>query len=91
MTVEYLKRGKPETDRAEEDAKVRAVVEAALKEIEVRGDAAVREFSEKFDRYSPPSFRLRPDEIAAQSTEKEAHSKAPLRRNCLTISFRDIL
>ena len=69
MTVEYLKRGKPETDRAEEDAKVRAVVEAALKEIEARGDAAVREFSEKFDRYSPPSFRLRPDEIAALMAE----------------------
>ncbi len=65
MTVEYLKRGKPEADRAEDDAKVRAVVENALKEIETRGDAAVREFSEKFDKYSPPSFRLSQDEIDA--------------------------
>jgi sulfopropanediol 3-dehydrogenase len=65
MTVEYLKRGKPEADRAEDDAKVRAVVENALKEIETRGDAAVREFSEKFDNYSPPSFRLSQAEIDA--------------------------
>ena len=58
--IEYLKRGKPEADRAEDDAKVRATVEATLKDIEARGDAAVREFSEKFDKYSPPSFRLSP-------------------------------
>ncbi|SEO18257.1 sulfopropanediol 3-dehydrogenase [Paracoccus alcaliphilus] len=65
MTVEYLKRGKPEADRAEDDAKTRAVVEATLKDIEARGDAAVRELSEKFDKYSPDSFRLGQDQIDA--------------------------
>ncbi len=65
MTVEYLKRGRAEADRAEDDAKVRAVVENALKAIESRGDAAVRAFSEKFDNYSPPSFRLSQQEIDA--------------------------
>lgn len=65
MAIEYLKRGKPEADRAEDDAKVRAVVEATLKDIERRGDAAVRELSEKFDKYSPASFRLSPAEIEA--------------------------
>ncbi len=63
--AEHLKRGKPEADRAEDDAKVRAVVESALKEIEAHGDAAVRAFSEKFDHYSPPSFRLSQDDIDA--------------------------
>ncbi len=63
MTIEYLKRGKPETDRVEEDAKTRAVVEATLEEIESRGDAAVRDLSEKFDNYSPDSFRLGQDQI----------------------------
>ncbi|MFW8635604.1 histidinol dehydrogenase [Cribrihabitans pelagius] len=58
MTIEYLKRGKSDADRAEDDAKTRAVVEATLKDIETRGDAAVRELSEKFDNYSPESFRL---------------------------------
>ena len=65
MTIEYLKRGKPEADRAEDDAKTRAVVEATLKDIEARGDAAVRDLSEKFDNYSPASFRLSETEIAA--------------------------
>jgi len=65
MTVEHLKRGKPQADRGEDDAKVRAVVEDALKRIESRGDAAVRELSEKLDSYGPPSFRLSRDEIDA--------------------------
>lgn len=65
MTITYLKRGKPETQRAEDDAKVRATVETVLADIAARGDAAVRELSAKFDRYDPPSFRLSPSEIEA--------------------------
>jgi DNA-binding NtrC family response regulator len=30
MAIEYLKRGKPETERADDDAKTRAAVEATL-------------------------------------------------------------
>ena len=63
--IEYLKRGKQEADRAAEDAKVRDVVEQTLQRIAERGDAAVRELSEKFDGYSPPSFRLSASEIEA--------------------------
>ncbi|MEM9624802.1 MAG: histidinol dehydrogenase [Pseudomonadota bacterium] len=62
---EYLKRGKPEADRAEDDAKVRATVEGILADIEERGDAAVRELSEKFDNYAPESFRLSEQDIEA--------------------------
>jgi sulfopropanediol 3-dehydrogenase len=51
--AEYLKRGKPAGERAEDDAKVRATVEGILGDIEARGDAAVRELSEKFDGYEP--------------------------------------
>ncbi|WP_049731429.1 histidinol dehydrogenase [Rhizobium ecuadorense] len=65
MTIRHLKTGKPAADRAEDDAKVRAVVEATLKDIETRGDTAVRELSEKFDKYSPPSFLLSKSEIEA--------------------------
>jgi len=65
MTIEYLKRGKDQAERAEDDAKTRAVVEATLKDIETRGDAAVRELSEKFDNYSPASFKLSQQEIDA--------------------------
>ncbi len=63
--IEYLKRGKPEANRAEEDAQVRAVVESTLKDIEQGGDAAVRALSEKFDGYSPERFRLSESEIEA--------------------------
>jgi sulfopropanediol 3-dehydrogenase len=69
MTIEYLKRGKPADERAEDDAKTRAVVEATLSDIEARGDAAVRELSEKFDGYSPASYRLSEAEIAVLMAE----------------------
>lgn len=65
MTITYLKQGKSEADRAEDDAKVRATVETVLKDIETRGDAAVRALSAQFDRYDPPSFRLTPSEVEA--------------------------
>lgn len=65
MAIEYLKRGKPEAERSADDAKVRATVEATLKDIEMRGDAAVRELSERFDKFSPASFRLTQSEIEA--------------------------
>jgi len=65
MTIEYLKHGKPEADRAEDDSKTRAIVESTLKDIESRGDDAVRELSEKFDKYSPETFRLSIEEIEA--------------------------
>jgi len=52
------------SDRAQEvDAKVRTTVENILKDIEQRGDAAVRELSERFDKWSPPSFRLSQTQI----------------------------
>jgi sulfopropanediol 3-dehydrogenase len=65
MSVTHLKRGKPDQARSDDDAKVRASVEAILADIEARGDAAVRDLSEKFDKYSPPSFRLTDGEVEA--------------------------
>ncbi|MEO9575442.1 MAG: histidinol dehydrogenase [Tateyamaria sp.] len=74
MTIEYLKTGKPETERDADDAKTRAIVEATLADIAARGDVAVRELSEKFDNYSPPAFKLSAEEIdtlIAQLTPRE--------------------
>lgn len=78
MTIEYLKRGKPELERSEDDAKVRAIVEATLKDIETRGDAAVRDLSEKFDGFSPPSFRLTASEIEAAMQKVSARDMADI-------------
>ncbi|MBS7541213.1 histidinol dehydrogenase [Ancylobacter lacus] len=65
MAVTHLKRGKPAEERSQDDRKVRETVETILADIEARGDAAVRELSERFDRYSPPAFRLTLSEIEA--------------------------
>jgi sulfopropanediol 3-dehydrogenase len=49
--------------QADTDAAVRATVEGILADIQARGDDAVRALSERFDRWSPPSFRLSEQEI----------------------------
>jgi len=54
----YLKTGASMDVRAEADRKVRETVEKTLADIETHGDATVRELSEKFDNWSPSSFRL---------------------------------
>jgi sulfopropanediol 3-dehydrogenase len=63
--VRFLKEGISAADDAAEQAKVRATVEAIIADVEKRGDAAVREMSEKFDKWSPASFRLSQGEIEA--------------------------
>lgn len=79
MTTTSLKFGKPAQERAEDDAKVRATVETILKDIETRGDAAVRELSLKFDRYAPPAFRLTPSEIEAAMAQVSARDMEDIR------------
>ena len=49
----------------EADAKIRGAVEGIIADVRARGDAAVRELSEKFDKWSPLSFRLSDDAIRA--------------------------
>lgn len=74
MTIQYLKTAKSDAERAQDDAKTRATVEATLADIEARGDVAVRELSEKFDNYSPASFKLSQtqiDDLIAQLTPRE--------------------
>ena len=61
----YLKRGKAPEEVAGADAKVRTTVEEILADIERRGDQAVKELSERFDQWSPESFRLNDREIAS--------------------------
>jgi sulfopropanediol 3-dehydrogenase len=58
-----IKRGRDAAELAAADAEVRATVEAALAEIERRGDEAVREMSIRFDGWDREDFRLRPAEI----------------------------
>ena len=61
--AQYLKRGKDAEIRAEDDAKVRGIVEGILADIDKRGDEAVRELSIKFDKFDRETFRLSEQEI----------------------------
>ena len=69
MAIRYLKTSKPAAERHEDDSKVRQIVEETLADISERGDAAIRALSEKFDDYSPASFRLSEAEIQALIAE----------------------
>lgn len=61
--MRYLKQGKDATARAEADSRVRQIVEQILADVEARGDAAVRELSQKFDGWSPKEFFLSPAQV----------------------------
>lgn len=63
--VRILKPGVSEADAFALDQKVRTTVEGILDQIRQGGDATVRELSEKFDKWSPASFRLTPEQIQA--------------------------
>nr|PZN77825.1 MAG: histidinol dehydrogenase [Pseudomonadota bacterium] len=69
----WLKKGRDATQIAEEDAKIRAVVEATLADIAKRGDEAVRELSIKFDGWDRTDYRLTDKEI------RECISELPAR------------
>src|SRR5262249_41214454 len=59
----YLKRGMDANAIKAADAKVRETVEQILADVETRRDAAVRDLSQKFDNWSPPSFKLCASEV----------------------------
>ena len=61
--IRYLKQGKDAQAKSDADAAVRSTVEGILKDIEARGDEAVRAYSQKFDNWNPADFRLSQGEI----------------------------
>jgi sulfopropanediol 3-dehydrogenase len=63
--IKYVKRGKPDAVKAEAGAQAAMIVGAIIAGIEKHGDEAVRDYSAKYDRWSPASFRLSSDDIQA--------------------------
>ena len=63
--IRYLKKGRDVQALAAADAQVRSTVEAILSDIAQRGDAAVRDCSERFDHWSPERWRLSEAQIDA--------------------------
>ncbi|MCX6422685.1 MAG: histidinol dehydrogenase [Actinobacteria bacterium] len=58
-----LKEAQPSKARASADDSVRETVQRVIAEVESEGDVALRRYSEQFDKWSPESFRLAPEEI----------------------------
>ncbi|MGE0150537.1 MAG: histidinol dehydrogenase [Parvibaculaceae bacterium] len=67
--AKYLKRGQDASAVKAADERTRATVEAILADVEERGDAAVRALSERFDKWSPPRFRLSEREVEAAMSQ----------------------
>jgi sulfopropanediol 3-dehydrogenase len=59
----FLKKSAHDELSSKADKKIRPIVEEIIEDIELRGDKAVREYSERFDHWSPPSFHLNADDI----------------------------
>jgi len=56
--VRHLKQGRNAEQATADANQVREIVTGILDDIAKRGEAALREISEKFDKWNPPSFRL---------------------------------
>ena len=75
----YLKNGIDVQIAENKDAKVREIVENILGSIEEKGDEALREYSEKFDKWGPQSFRLTREEIDACYGELDDQVKSDIK------------
>ncbi|WP_026575746.1 histidinol dehydrogenase [Bacillus sp. UNC438CL73TsuS30] len=61
--AKVLKAGKTKEELAIQAAQVSETVKSILDDVEANGDAAVRSYSEKFDKWSPESFKLSKEQI----------------------------
>jgi sulfopropanediol 3-dehydrogenase len=69
--INYIKKGKQEGEKKEFLQQVKTTVENIIEDIEANGDKAVAQYSEKFDKWNPKSFRLSADDIAKCYEEVE--------------------
>ena len=70
--IRRLKTAKSAEERGEDDAKVRAIVETTLADIEAQGDSKIRELSVKFDNLDRETYRLSDAEIEQAMSEVSA-------------------
>jgi sulfopropanediol 3-dehydrogenase len=85
--IRQLKAGQSAQAKASNQAQIRETVENILADIAARGDTAVREYSQKFDKWSPASLRLSQAQIDAciaalspQALEDIRFAQAQIRR-----------
>lgn len=63
--IQQIKKGITYAESKEADLKVRALVESMLENVAQNGDKALREYSEKLDKWSPEKFRISAEEAEA--------------------------
>jgi len=61
--VKYLKSRAKFDKRTGPQLDVSSVVKGVIEDIRSNGDAAVKKYSEKFDKWAPSSFKLSDEEI----------------------------
>jgi len=61
--IRYLKQGKTQEELSLSNQQIKKIVEGILADIESRGDEAIRKYSEKFDKWTPKSFKLSKSDI----------------------------
>jgi sulfopropanediol 3-dehydrogenase len=61
--IRYLKKGKTQEEIKSVNQQVVETVENIIQDIENRGDEAIRDYSEKFDKWTPKSFKLSKEDI----------------------------
>ncbi|NHH80081.1 histidinol dehydrogenase [Burkholderia gladioli] len=97
--IKYIKSGQTAQVIADNQAQVRATVEKIIADIEQRGEQAVREYAEKFDKWNPVSLRLSEakiqdciDSLSPQAIEDIKFAQAQIRRfaQIQLLSLRDV-
>lgn len=85
--MEILKPGRAAGPREQQDQLVQETVAGIIAAVRERGDAAVREYSERFDRWNPPQFRLDAEQIESlvaslppQARDDITYAQARIRR-----------
>ena len=70
----HLKAGRTPEQSSVDAKKVRDIVTGILEEIQSHGEVALREISERLDKWNPPVFRLSEGDIEAALSELELQS-----------------
>jgi histidinol dehydrogenase len=66
MTLKYLKTAPLKTiPTSQASSNVPSIVKGVIDDIRSKGDSAIRQYSEKFDKWSPQSFKLSEADIQA--------------------------
>jgi sulfopropanediol 3-dehydrogenase len=97
--IRHLKSGQPAAAKTGAQTEIRATVEQVIAAVEAHGDDALRDFSQRFDKWSPDSFRLSDAQIEAciaalpaQAIEDIKFAQAQVRRfaQIQLLSLRDV-